>query len=114
MSLRALCSGFVVSVDDKGHATKATCTWLVEVHYTALIPTDAPPEAYEIDFPSDVYRTVECGARLKVLGSYDPEVGHTCEHGHDRLPMDVEFALFGPAWERERMDEFEETGRITF
>jgi hypothetical protein len=53
----------------------ATCTWLVEVPTASLYPPEA--EWYP-DSPSDVYTTVECGAKV----TFDPG-GFTCENGHD-------------------------------
>lgn len=58
--------------------TPVTCDWLVEV------PSGHP----EPDFPSDLWITVECGAKLKRHPEF-PEHGSICDHGHDRLPIEI-------------------------
>jgi hypothetical protein len=96
---RFLASGLLVEVDPQTRrATPVTCDWLVEV------PNGNP----EPDEPSDCYDILPCGARVR-RHPVHPE-GTLCEGGHDRLPNHIEFAPFGPAWEREQADRFAETG----
>jgi hypothetical protein len=75
--------------------THPPCDWLVEV------PSGNP----EPDFPSDCWKIVECGAAVHQHPDYPNEPGAViCEAGHDRLPMHIEHAPGGPAWQREMAD----------
>lgn len=93
--IRALTSGTLVEVDEAGLATFPTCDWWVEV------PTFHP----EPDFPEDLYRIEECGARLHLReGQTDPEAGFVCEGGHVREPLEEYLAPFGTAWQEEQLE----------
>lgn len=83
------------SDDTIGHPP---CDWLVRVR------SDNPEPSCE----AECWTEVECGAPVTVHPQHP--TGTICEAGHDRLPMEVEHAPFGPAWEREQQDRFNETG----
>jgi len=72
--LRILASGAVVILDEARRATPFTCDWLVRV------ATNNP----EPDFPSDLYREVDCGATFRVHPEF-PD-GFRCDAGHERVP----------------------------
>ena len=83
------------------------CPWLVEVSTASLYPPEA--EWYP-DFADDVVTLVECGAALKQHPDYpDVEDAIICANGHERLPLEIEWAPYGPGWQRE-MAEAEREG----
>lgn len=44
----------------------------------------------------------ECGARIRRHPDYPTRSDATlCDNGHDRLPIEIELAPGGPAWQRE-------------
>jgi hypothetical protein len=103
---RYLASGLLVEVDAMTRkATPVTCDWLVAVPTASLYPPEA--EWYP-DSPSDVYTEVPCGARVR--RHPDHPSGTLCENGHDRLPMEIDLAPFGPQWQREQNERYAETG----
>lgn len=70
-----------------------TCPWMIEV-------ASGNPEP---DFPSDLVDIVECGAKIGPHPDYPGVEGATiCENGHERLPMEIEYAPYGPGWQREQ------------
>lgn len=75
-----------------------TCDWLVE---RRVVVTDAMVEdGWSPDFPSDLVEEVECG--LPVVPHPDYPEGTTCTAGHDRLPIEISLAPYGPEWRREQ------------
>ena len=64
-------NGRIYFVDERGHATLARCTWLVEV-------ASGDPEP---SCPADTVKIVECGAKLTRLD----DDGWTCADGHEHL-----------------------------
>lgn len=83
-----LASGLLVEVDPMTRvATPVACDWHVEV-------ANGNPEPDSI---ADCYDIVPCGAPVRAFGP-----GTMCEFGHDRLPIEVELAPGGPAWQREQ------------
>lgn len=101
---RYLTAGTLVDAPEGGgKATVVTCSWLVRV----------PSGNSEPDSEADCWREIECGARVRVHPSYlgfEPGEATICDNGHDRLPLEIEWAPYGPAWEREARERFEETG----
>ena len=106
--LRVLSNGRLVEVPARGGpAAFVVCDWLVEVPEALF---HAPEEEWYPDFPSDVYRVVECGARVS---STDGSDDHTvCDAGHHRIPYAEDAAPGGPAWESEARERFAETGSV--
>lgn len=95
---RFLASGLLVDVDPRtGKAAAAACNWLVEV-------ASGNPEP---DFPSDCWVTAECGAPIRRHPGYPGTDATVCDAGHDRLPIEIELAPFGPAWQREQVERLE-------
>lgn len=82
--------------------TPVTCDWLVEV-------ASGNPEP---DFPSDCFVIVPCGARVRRHPDYPGTHATICDHGHDRLPGEIEFAAYGPAWQRDQADRYAEMGNL--
>lgn len=92
---RFLLSGLLVETSETGVYTAVTCDWLVRV------PSGNP----EPDFPEDLWRIVPCGAKVRRHPDYPERNDATmCEHGHDRLPNEIELAPGGPAWVREMQE----------
>lgn len=91
-------------VIESGYANfPAGCTWLVQV------PSGNP----EPDFPSDLYNEVECGAPVAIVqhGATPADgwsLGYRCTNGHEHLPLHIEHAPGGPAWQREQRERYEQ------
>lgn len=66
------------------------CDWLVRV------PSGNP----EPDFPSDLWREVECGAKLRTDGAN----GWACANGHYGGNLETRLAPFGEEWQNEQND----------
>lgn len=91
---RFLASGLLVEVDAMTRkATPVVCDWLVEV-------ASGNPEPDSIE---DTVKIVECGAKVRRHPGYPDAT--ICDHGHDRLPIEVDLAPFGPAWQREQEED---------
>lgn len=69
------------------------CTWLVE-----RIPPTRPYDPENDEDPPEP-QVVECGA--PAWTTYGGR-GWRCDAGHEHLPIEIELAPFGPAWEREQ------------
>ena len=94
--LRALRTGRLVEVDEKGKATFLTCPWLIEV---ARVITEEMAEAgWYPDFPSDLVEIIECRGRMYA----DLPDGQRCEHGHEFGNMERRLGPWGTEWQRER------------
>lgn len=96
---RYLTAGTMVDVPEGGgKATPVTCSWLVRVR-------SGNPEP---DFPEDEWNEIECGAKVRehpsYRGRFEPGEATICDHGHDRLPIEIAWAPYGPNWEREAED----------
>lgn len=78
------------------------CSWLVRV-------ASGNPEPDSIE---DTYMDVDCGAVMRPHPGYPGTDAVICDHGHERLPLEIEWAPGGPAWEREARERFEETGSV--
>lgn len=103
--LRALASGALVFVEPSGSAAPFLCDWLVQV------PNGNP----EPDEPADCYDIVPCGARFRAHPGYPGvELGAAlvCDHGHDRLAIELALAPGGPEWRRETRERYAETGQV--
>lgn len=98
--IRPLASGTLVEVDDSGLASFLKCDWQYEV------PSGNP----EPDSPEDCWTTVTCDQRLRVHPDYAD--GMICEDGHERLPVHVDLAPGGPAWQREAIERFAHRDRF--
>ena len=72
----ALASGTLVEVDERGKAAFVGCDWAVQV-------ASGCPEP---DFPSDAWKIVDCGTRVRVAADGETTC---CEAGHARLPLEV-------------------------
>ena len=81
-----------------GMTTMEVCTWLVEVPTASLYPPEA--EWYP-DSAADVYTLVECGAPVHPTHG---GAGYRCDNGHEHLPLEIEYAPGGPAWQREQLE----------
>lgn len=90
--IRALRSGTLVEVDERGKASFVTCSWLIQV-------ASGHPEP---DFPEDCWKVIECGAKVKAGGhpEDDPLDSTICEAGHGR------FAMGSAAWLEQERDEW--------
>jgi len=100
-----LLAGGAIAHVDHGRATVMRCSWLCQV------PSDNP----EPDCEGDRWRFVDCGATIRVHPQYpDGPLGDAtiCDAGHDRLPCSIDLAPYGPAWQREQEDRFEQTGQV--
>jgi hypothetical protein len=71
------------------------CTWLVERMPEWRRPVD---ENDLIDDPPEV-QIVPCGAPAHETHEGR---GWACEAGHEHVPIEIDLAPFGPAWEREQ------------
>ncbi len=96
---RYLTAGTLVDVPERGgKAEIMRCSWLVRV------PSNNP----EPDSEADCWREVECGAKVRehpsYKGRFDAGEATICDNGHDRLPLEIEWAPYGPSWEREAED----------
>lgn len=100
---RYLTAGTLVDVPERGgKAEIIKCSWLVRV------PSGHP----EPDFPEDCWTEVECGARVRehpsYRGRFEPGEATICDNGHDRLPLEIAWAPFGPNWEAEERERLAE------
>lgn len=105
MMFRYLTAGTLVDVPEGGgKAVRVTCSWLVRV-------ASGNPEP---DFPEDLWTEVECGARVEehpsYKGRFEPGEATICENGHDRLPIEIAWAPYGPNWEIEAREREAEMG----
>lgn len=82
----------------------AGCQWLIEV-------ASGNPEP---DFPEDCVQIIPCGCKVEIvdyrLNDGSVAQGWRCEGGHEHVPIEIALAPYGPEWERDQQDRFEETG----
>lgn len=99
---RYLTAGTLVDVPERGgKAEIIKCSWLVRV------PSGNP----EPDSEADCWTEIECGARVREHPNYrgfEPGEATICDNGHDRLPLEIEWAPGGVGWQREQAERLAE------